>query len=118
MALFHLLQDNVCGNLSPFSDVSLKVEKQSLGSGGKKVRNGQELYISRYEDEESLLIQLKTFPTHLFRNASYIFVTFGVTVLFLSLNGTLAFGPKYIESVYSISVSKASLLVGAVGKKN
>ena len=75
-------------------------------------------YTSKYNDERSLLVQLKTFPTHmmkLFHNASYVFITLGVSVIFFSLDGMVSFGPKYIESVYSVPASTASILVGAVG---
>ena len=76
-------------------------------------------YTSKYENEESFLVQIKTFPTHLvelFRNASYFFITLGIAVLFFSLDGMVSFGPKYVESVYSVPASTASILVGAVGK--
>ena len=76
-------------------------------------------YTSKYENEESFLVQIKTFPTHLvelFRNASYVFITLGIAVLFFSLDGMVSFGPKYVESVYSVPASTASILVGAVGK--
>ena len=78
-----------------------------------------EKYKSKYVHEESFLVQLKVFPKHLeklFRNASYLFVTIGISVLFFSLDGMVAFGPKYIESVYTVPASTASILVGAVGK--
>ena len=77
-------------------------------------------YKSKYEHEDSFLVQLKAFPTHmagLFRNTSYVFLTAGIAVLFFSLDGMVSFGPKYIESVYGVPASRASILVGAIGKK-
>ena len=76
-------------------------------------------YKSKYQDEESLLIQLKTFPTHmwkLFQSASFVFITLGATILFFSLDGMVSFGLKYIESVFSVPASTASISVAAVGK--
>ena len=76
-------------------------------------------YTSKYEHEDSFLFQLKALPRHLarlFQNASFVFLTLGIAVLFFSLDGMVAFGPKYIESVYSVPASTASILVGAVGK--
>ena len=47
-------------------------------------------YTNKYIDEKSLLVQLKTFPTHmtkLFHSASYVFITLGVSVTFFLLTG-------------------------------
>ena len=76
-------------------------------------------YISKYDNEDSFLVQLKAFPVHvakLFKNVSYVFVTLGIAVLFFSLDGMVSFGPKYIESVYGVPASTASIVVGAIGK--
>lgn len=76
-------------------------------------------YSSKYGHEESFYTQLKAFPTHLaqlFRNPSYVFLTLGISVLFFALDGMVSFGPKYIETVYSIPASTASIVVGAIGK--
>ena len=76
-------------------------------------------YKSKYKDEESLIVQLKTFPAHvckLFQSASYVFITLGATILFFSLDGMVSFGPKYIESVFNVPASTASISVAAVGK--
>lgn len=76
-------------------------------------------YTSKYEEEKSLLNQLKAFPIHLLelgKSASFVFVTAGLSFLFLTLYGLVAFGPKFIESVFNIPASTASLLAGAIGK--
>lgn len=76
-------------------------------------------YVSKYDNEDSFCIKLKTFPMHmakLFRNPSYLFVSGAAACLFFSLDGMVAFGPKYVESVYGIPASTASILVGAAGK--
>ena len=77
-------------------------------------------YISKYGDEESLVDQLKAFPTHLWKlckSLSFVFVTAALSFLFLTLYGLVAFGPKFIESVFNIPASTASVLAGAIGKK-
>ena len=76
-------------------------------------------YTSKYGNEDSLLDQLKAFPMHLyllFKSASFMFVTGGLSFLFLTLYGLVSFGPKFIESVFNIPASTASLLAGGIGK--
>ena len=112
-----------CGILSvifsvPFLMYPRRLKDSHLVQEARKLEMAGS-YISKYKHEESFLVQLKVFPRHLeklFRNASYLFVTIGISVLFFSLDGMVAFGPKYIESVYTVPASTASILVGAVGK--
>jgi organic anion transporter 4A len=114
-----------CGILSvllsiPFLMYPRNLKDSHLIQEARKLEMA-ESYKSKYIHEESFLVQLKVFPRHLeklFRNASYLFVTIGISVLFFSLDGMVAFGPKYIESVYTIPASTASILVGAIGKIN
>lgn len=76
-------------------------------------------YVSKYAEEKKFGIVLKTFPTHLrklFGTPSWLFVSLGVSALFFSLGGMVAFAPKYIESTFGLSASAASLTAGAVGK--
>lgn len=76
-------------------------------------------YTSKYEEENSLTNQLKAFPAHMWdlcQSKSFIFVTLALSFLFLTLYGLVAFGPKFIESVFNIPASTASILAGAVGK--
>ena len=77
-------------------------------------------YTSKYGDseEKKIALQVKTFPTHmkkLLLNPSYMLVTFGISFLFLALEGMVSFGPKYVESVFSIPASVASVIIGAIG---
>ena len=75
-------------------------------------------YRSTFKEEKSFVNQLKAFPRHvidLFKSPSFIFVTLGLSFLFLTLYGLVSFGPKFIESVFNIPASTASLLAGAVG---
>lgn len=112
-----------CGILSvllavPFLMYPRRLKDSHLVQEARKLEMAEK-YKSKYVHEESFLVQLKVFPKHLeklFRNASYLFVTIAISVLFFSLDGMVAFGPKYIESVYTIPASTASILVGAVGK--
>lgn len=74
-------------------------------------------YVSKYAEEKKFGIVLKTFPTHLrklFGTPSWLFVSLGVSALFFSLGGMVAFAPKYIESTFGLSASAASLTAGAV----
>ena len=113
----------LCGVLSiaisiPFLIYPRRLKDSDMVQAARKLEMAKS-YISKYKDEKSLLVQLKTFPAHLinlFRNVSYLFTTFGISVLFFSLDGMVAFGPKYIESVYSVTAATASILIGAVGK--
>lgn len=76
-------------------------------------------YTSKYDDEESLKNQVKALPMHLWelcRSASFVCVTAALSFLFLTLYGLVAFGPKFIESVFDIPASTSSLLAGGVGK--
>ena len=76
-------------------------------------------YTSKLAEEESFRNQVKSFPRHikkLVKNASWVFLTIAVTLLFFSLDGMVAFGPKYIETQYNIPASTSSILVGAIGE--
>ena len=76
------------------------------------------VYESKFGEEKSLVNQLKAFPRHLldlFKSLSFVFVSLGLSFLFLTLYGMVAFGPKFIESVFNIPASTSSLLAGAVG---
>lgn len=75
-------------------------------------------YISQFE-EDSLKGQARALPAHLWklcRSKSFMCVTLALAFLFLTLYGLVAFGPKFIESVFNIPASTASLLAGVVGK--
>ena len=75
-------------------------------------------YRGKFGDEKSFLQQIKAFPYHLldiFKSRSWVFMTIGVTVLFLGLDGLISFAPKYLETVYQLSSSTAGLLIGALG---
>ena len=76
-------------------------------------------YTSKLEHEDSFKNQVKAFPRHMWelvKNKSYVFVTLGLSILFLSLYGAVAFGPKYVESVFDLPASIASIYIGALGK--
>ena len=86
-----------------------------------KVRKSEQAktYVSKLGEEKSFKNQLKAFPRHmldLFKSPSFVFVTLGISFLFLTLYGLVSFGPKFIESVFNIPASTSSLLAGAVGK--
>ncbi len=75
-------------------------------------------YNGKFGNEETFLQQLKAFPFHLlglFKSKSWLFMTLGIAVLFLSLDGLVSFAAKYIESVYRVPPSTAGLLIGAMG---
>lgn len=70
-------------------------------------------------DESSFNNQLKALPHHLLdllKSKSFVSVTLALSFLFLTLYGLVAFGPKFIESVFNIPASTASILAGAVGE--
>ena len=75
-------------------------------------------YRGKFGDEKSFLQQMKAFPYHLldiFKSKTWVFMTIGVTVLFLGLDGLISFAPKYLETVYNLPSSTAGLLIGALG---
>lgn len=77
-------------------------------------------YKSKFEHEDSLKNQVKAFPLHMWdlcKSKSFVLVTLALAFLFLTLYGLVAFGPKFIESVFDIPASTASILAGAVGKE-
>jgi organic anion transporter 4A len=76
-------------------------------------------YSSKFKHEASIQNQAKALPFHLWKlckSKSFVFVTLAISFLFLTLYGLVAFGPKFIESVFNIPASVASILAGAVGK--
>ena len=76
-------------------------------------------YVSKYDEEKNFKIVAKTFPIHLrklFCTPSWVFISLGVSALFFSLSGLVAFAPQYIETHFGLTASTASLTAGAVGK--
>ena len=76
-------------------------------------------YSSKYGEEKSVLSQLKTFPVHikkLFQSLSWLFITIAISCAFFSMDGMIAFGPKYLEAQFGLTSSKASLTLGAIGE--
>ena len=89
-----------------------------------KIARQQEMaksYKSEYgeKEETDFVTVLKTFPTHvrvIFTNLSWLFVTLAVTSSLLTLSGMVSFAPKYMESQFQLTASRASLIAGGVGK--
>ncbi len=75
-------------------------------------------YTSQHREETSLLAQLKTFPAHfkkLFTSWTWLCLTIAISCAFFSLDGMIAFGPKYLEAQFGLTASSASLTLGAIG---
>ena len=78
----------------------------------------------KYEGRDSvgevdLTTKLKTFPRHLFlvlRTPSWVFITIAVCFSQLVISGVTSFAPKYLESQFNVTASKAGLLAGIVGR--
>ena len=76
-------------------------------------------YSSKYGEEKKFVEQIRTFPAHmkkLCQSPSWVLITIAISVLFFSLDGMIAFGPKYIESEFGVTASQASLTLGSLGK--
>ena len=78
-------------------------------------------YRSKYgeREETDFIAAVKSFPTHLklvFSNLAWIFITLAVTTSIIVISGMVSFAPKYLESQFTITASRASLIAGAVGE--
>ena len=78
----------------------------------------------KYTGKDSLLEEIdfgtkvKSFPQHLkqvIKTPSWLFITIAVCFSTLIISGLTSFGPKYIESQFDLTASRASLITGAVG---
>ena len=75
-------------------------------------------YTAIYGEEKTFGEMVKSFPRHLrklVKNPTWVFVTIAIATLFLSLDGMVAFGPKYFETMFGLPPSIASITVGAIG---
>ena len=75
-------------------------------------------YSSKFANEDTLTLAVKEFPVHikqLLTNASFMFTAFALAAIFVILEGVILFGPKYMETMFSITATTAGLLSGGVG---
>ena len=112
----------ICGAASLIAAVPFFFFPRHLSNYNDIVQARKSEHVTSYETElneqGSLRDQLKAFPAHilgLLKNLSFLFVSLGLSFLFLTLYGMVAFGPKFIESVFNIPASTASLLAGGIG---
>lgn len=89
----------------------------------KKERNKE--MAQKYEgndgsrDEVDLATKVKSFPHHLKQvvlTPSWIFITIAYCFSSLVVSGVASFAPKYLESQFGLTASRASLIAGSVGK--
>ena len=97
-------------------------------SGAKAIRSKKqsEAYDAGAEEEESEVAEDQSTPDEvtvgwrdlgrmllkLLQNPTYVFLTFFVCCDSLLTGGFTAFGPKYVESQFSMSASLAGILFG------
>ena len=112
----------ICGAASLIAAVPFFFFPRRLSNYDEIVKVRKREHVTSYETElneqGSLRDQLKAFPAHmlgLFKSPSFVFVSLGTSLLFLTLHGMVAFGPKFVESVFNIPPSTASLLAGGIG---
>lgn len=70
-------------------------------------------------EEVDLATKVKSFPQHLklvLKTPSWIFITIAICFSSLIVSGVASFAPKYLESQFGLTASRASLVVGAVCK--
>ena len=73
---------------------------------------------AKYEEEKTFWKLLKCFPCQLKKqcmNPTWLCITISVTVVVLTLDGMIAFGPKYFESVFGVPASISGITLGAIG---
>jgi organic anion transporter 4A len=71
------------------------------------------------KEDTDLITKLKSFPYHLkqvLMTLSWWFITAAICSSIIVLSGTVSFGPKYLESQFTLTASSASLISGGVGK--
>lgn len=70
-------------------------------------------------EEVDMATQVKSFPQHLkqvLKTPSWIFITIAICFSTLVVSGVASFAPKYLESQFGLTASRASLVAGAVGR--
>jgi len=48
----------------------------------------------------------------LFRNKLYVVIVFGKCILLITISGGIVFGPKYMETQFTLPAWKSNLLIG------
>lgn len=70
-------------------------------------------------DEVDFSTKVKAFPQHLklvLKTPSWIFITLAICFSTLIVSGVASFAPKYLESQFGLTASRASIIVGAICK--
>lgn len=70
-------------------------------------------------EEVDLAMKVKSFPRHLkqvIKTPSWIFITAAICFSSLVVSGVASFAPKYLESQFGLTASRASLIAGGIGK--
>lgn len=70
-------------------------------------------------EEVDLAVKVKSFPQHLkqvLKTPSWMFITIAICFSTVIVSGVASFAPKYLESQFDLTASRASLIAGAVGK--
>lgn len=83
----------------------------------ERAKEMAKVYSSKYVNEDSLVIIVKTFPIHikqLLLNPSFMLMSFGLAVAFIVKDGIIGFGPKYVETIFSLTATTSGLLAGGV----
>ncbi len=113
----------VIGNISIFGSVPFFFFPRLLNDSHlvreERLKQMTGTYRGKFGEETTFSKQIKAFSFHLlglFKSKSWFFITVGVTVLFLGLDGLISLAPKYIETVYQVPSSTAGLIIGAMGK--
>ena len=84
----------------------------------ERAKEMAKIYPSKYANEDTLTITVKMFPIHIKRlllNPSFLFLSFGLAISFIVKDGMVGFGPKYVETMFSITATESGLLAGGVG---
>ena len=84
----------------------------------ERAKEMAKIYPQKYANEDSLTIAVKMFPVHIRRvltNPSFMLTSFALAMIFVVKDGVVAFGPKYVESMFHLTATVAGLLAGGVG---
>lgn len=76
------------------------------------------VYAKKYTDDKDIATKFKVFARHfkhLSVNIPFILLAFGFAFGTFPKDGLVAFGPKFLQTMFSITATRAGLLAGGIG---
>ena len=84
----------------------------------ERAKEMAKVHSSQFANEDTLTLLVKEFPIqikNLLTNVSFMFTSFAIAMIFIVKDGIIAFGPKYVESMFRVTATVAGLLAGGIG---